>query len=151
VKATEQIIKLASNGIKGLDYASPVVDLGVRIWVAHIFWNSGLTKIQSWYSTVQLFTYEYHVPLLPPELAAYLAAIVEIGGSVLLATGFAARFGTVALFILNYVAVISYPDLSDAGRTNHLYWGLLLLFFLFHGPGKLSVDYFFIRRRYMNF
>lgn len=145
----ERIIKFVKYGIKALDYTSPVVDLGVRLWVAHIFWNSGLTKMQSWYSTVTLFTYEYHVPLLPPELAAYLATIVEIGGSVLLAFGLASRFGTAALFILNYVAVMSYPELSDAGRNDHLYWGLLLLLFLFHGPGKLSIDYFLIRRKYM--
>jgi hypothetical protein len=52
----ERIIKWAGYGIKGLDYASPAVDLGVRLWVADVFWNSGLTKVQSWYSTVQLFT-----------------------------------------------------------------------------------------------
>jgi putative oxidoreductase len=78
-----------------------------------------------------------------------LAATVEIGGSVLLALGFGARFGTAALFILNYVAVISYPDLSEAGRNDHFYWGLLLLIFLVHGPGKLSIDYYFIRKKYM--
>ena len=138
----------ASYSIKGLDFVAPLIDLGVRLYVANVFWKSGLTKIASWDSTISLFTYVYQVPLLPPEVAAFLAAAVELGGSVLLALGLASRFGTAALSILNVVAVISYSDLSEAGRQDHLYWGMFLLFFLFHGPGKLSLDYL-IRKKCM--
>jgi putative oxidoreductase len=44
------------------------------------------------------------------------------------------------------VAVISYPDLSDAGLKDHVFWGALLLVTLVYGPGKLAVDHW-IRRR----
>ena len=131
----------AIAAIKGLDFLSPAVDLAARLWLANVFWKSGLTKIASWQTTQMLFNFEYHVPLLSPNLAAVLATSVELGGSVLLALGLASRFGTAALFILNFTAVISYPDLSESGLRDHLFWGILLTLFFFHGPGKLSIDH----------
>jgi putative oxidoreductase len=142
-----RVLQVPVLAIRGLDFLTPLVELGIRLYVANVFWKSGLTKIASWDST-SLFTYIYQVPVLPPEIAAYAATAVELGGSVLLALGLAGRFGTAALFILNFMAVISYPDLSDAGRQNHLYWGMFLLLFLVRGPGKLSFDYL-IRRKIM--
>ncbi len=142
-------IKLAGLAIRGLDFLSPLIDLGVRLWVANVFWKSGLTKITSWDSTLNLFNYVYQVPVLSPELAAVLSTGVELGGAVLVAIGLAGRFGAAALFILNIVAVVSYPDLSDVGLKDHYYWGLLLSVILLHGPGKLSVDHW-IRNRLMS-
>jgi len=141
-----RVLEIPIAAIRLLEFISPLVDLGVRLYVANIFWKSGLTKIASWDSTISLFTYIYQVPLLPPVAAAYAATAVELGGSVMLALGLAGRFGTAALFILNFMAVISYPDLSDVGKQNHLYWGMFLLFFLVRGPGKLSFDFLFRRR-----
>lgn len=135
--------------IRGLEFLTPLVDLGARLWLASVFWKSGLTKISSWDSTLSLFNYVYSVPLLPPDLAALLATAVELGGAALLAIGLAGRIGSAALFGLNIVAVISYADLSPAGLKDHYYWGLLLLLFLVRGPGKLSIDYW-IRSRYFH-
>jgi putative oxidoreductase len=143
-----KLVTPAALAIRGLDFLAPVVDLAARLWLANVFWKSGLTKISSWDSTLTLFNYVYSVPVLSPELAAALSTGVELGGAALLALGFAGRFGTAALFILNIVAVISYPDLSEAGLKDHFFWGLLLLIFLMRGPGKLSLDYL-IRRRFM--
>lgn len=139
---------LAGPAIKGLDWLSPALDLVIRLWVANVFWKSGLTKIMSWDSTIALFTYEYHVPLLPPEVAAPLAAAIELTFPVFLVLGLGTRFAALVLFLFNMMAVISYPDLSEAGLKDHTYWGLLLLVTLLHGPGKISVDYF-IRRKFM--
>jgi putative oxidoreductase len=138
----------AIAAIKGLDFLSPAIDLAARLWLANVFWKSGLTKIASWQSTQMLFNFEYHVPLLPPNVAAVFATSVELGGSVLLALGLASRFGTAALLILNVTAVISYPDLSDGGLRDHIFWGILLTLFFFHGPGKLSFDHW-LRRKLM--
>lgn len=80
------------------------------------------------------------------EVAAVLAASVELGGLILLAIGVTGRFAATALSVLNFVAAISYSDLSPAGRTEHLYWGFLLLSLIFHGPGKISIDHL-IRRK----
>ncbi|MGH8515504.1 MAG: DoxX family protein [Gammaproteobacteria bacterium] len=124
-----------------LDFLSPAVDLLLRLWVANVFFKAGLTKIQSWESTVLLFTYEYSVPLLSPEIAAVLGAFTELSFPVLLALGLGGRFAAFVLFVFNTVAVISYPGLNAVGVEQHQIWGLMLLVTLLHGPGKLSLDH----------
>ncbi|NVK42565.1 MAG: DoxX family protein [Oceanospirillaceae bacterium] len=125
---------------RGLDRFSPAVSLLFRLWIAAIFWQAGLTKIASWDATLYLFNYEYSVPLLPPELAAYLATGVELLMPALLALGLATRFSALVLFLFNIVAVISYPTLNEIGLKDHQYWGLMLLVPLCFGPGLLSLD-----------
>jgi len=129
-------------------WLAPLLDLALRLWVGAVFFQSGLTKIQSWDTTLALFENEYSVPLLPPELAAYAGTFTELFIPVLLVLGLGGRFAAAVLFVFNIVAVISYPDLSEAGIMQHQYWGLLLLVTLLHGPGRLSVDHL-IRRRFL--
>lgn len=141
-------IALAKTVISGLeDYLAPVLDLAIRIWVGMVFFQSGLTKIQSWDTTLSLFENEYAVPLLPTELAAYLGTATELVFPVLLVLGLGGRLSAAVLFVFNIIAVLSYPDLGEVGIKDHQYWGLLLLIPLLHGPGKISIDHF-IRRRF---
>ena len=123
-----------------LEALIPLFDLSVRLYLAHIFWKGGMVKLSSWMSTVMLFTMVYDVPLLPPEIAAYLATAVELGGSFLLAIGLAGRWAALSLFVLNIVASISYGQLSEAALQEAFYWGILFLYFVLHGPGLLSAD-----------
>ena len=51
-------------------YAGPVWDLAARLWIARVFFLSGLVKIRDWDATIDLFQEEYKVPILPPEVAA---------------------------------------------------------------------------------
>ena len=123
------------------EYLAPLMDLGLRVYLANVFFKSGWTKIQSWDSTLYLFNDVYHVPLLPPEVAAYMAAGAELGLSVLLVLGLLGRFAASGLFILNIVAVISYADLSEAGLNQHLSWGILLGVLLILSRGSWSMDF----------
>ena len=149
------IIEISTRSLNGfsraMDFLSPIFDLGVRLWVAYVFFKSGLTKIQSWDTTKMLFEYEYQVPLLPPEPAAYLGTAAELGLPVLLALGLVSRFTALALFLFNIVAVVSYADFlagedGAAGLQQHILWGLMMLITLFHGPGKLSLDYLLCKK-----
>ena len=146
--AIDRIVRLCVAILRFLDTLSPAVDLLVRLWLAQVFWRSGVVKLSSWSTTLMLFEYEYHVPLLPPEVAAVLATAVELSGAALLALGLGARVGTAALLILNVTAAISYPDLSESGLRDHYFWGILLLVFLVHGPGRLSLDHLLRARVY---
>lgn len=130
---------------RSLQALAPLADLAVRLFVAAVFFKSGLTKIATWSSTLALFENEYAVPLLPPELAAWLGTGVELFFPVLLAIGLGARFSAGVLFVFNIVAVISYPDLGAAGLRDHQTWGLLLLVSLLHGPGTVSLDHLVAR------
>jgi len=127
-----------------LALAAPVLDLAIRLDVANVFFKSGLTKIDDWDKTVFLFQEEYHVPLLPPGLAAFLGTFGELAFPPLLALGLAGRFSALALSIVNVMAVVAYWHVlgnNEAALMSHFYWGVLLLVTLLHGPGKLSLDH----------
>src|SRR6516225_9286394 len=68
-----------------------VLALPLRLAVATIFWNSGMAKLADWNATLSLFTDEYRVPLLPPELAANIALAIEVTTPVLLVLGLLTR------------------------------------------------------------
>lgn len=137
------ITSLVTNARAWAGAGGHVLDLGIRLYVAKVFFMSGLTKIANWDSTVSLFEDEYRVPLLPPELAAALGTFGELVFPVLLALGLASRFAALSLFVVNLIAVLSYwhvlKDLEPA-LAQHWYWGVLLLVTMLHGPGKLALD-----------
>lgn len=122
------------------EYLAPLLDFGLRLYLASVFFKSGLTKIQNWDSTLYLFSDVYEVPLLPTDVAAYLATSAELGLSALLVLGLFGRFAAAGLFILNVVAVVSYADLSDAGINQHISWGILLGVLLINSRAKWSID-----------
>ena len=137
-----KIFRLAGTVNKGLGFLAPLADLFVRLRVANDFFNSGLTKIKSFDSTIMLFKYEYQVPLLSPTVAATLGTACELILPVFIALGLAGRYAALALFLFNIVAVISYPD-AQTGQAfaQHQVWGILLLVTICYGPGKISLDY----------
>ena len=140
-------IKKTRPLIAGLDVTlTPLFDLLIRLYVAEAFFKSGLTKVQDWSVTLALFEHEYHVPFLPTPLSAVMGTVGELFLPLLLAIGLAGRFGAAGLFVVNAVAVMSYPDLSDFGLQHHLLWGVMLLVTLLHGPGRWSVDAWLARR-----
>lgn len=136
-----KLISLYALFIRILDLISPLANLAIRLYIANVFWASGQTKIASWDSTLALFENEYAVPLLPPEIAAYLGTGVELGMPVFLALGLGTRFAGIVLFVFNIIAVLSYPDLGEAGLKDHTHWGLLLLVPVFYGGSRLSADH----------
>lgn len=114
--------------------------LFARLYVAEVFFRSGLTKINDWDSTLYLFSEEYHVPILPPEVAAYMGTGGELILPVLLVFGILGRFSALGLLILNIVAVMSLSDMSPAALGQHVLWGALLTALAIWGVGKLSLD-----------
>lgn len=138
--AAQRMIRSYTRLVQILESLLPVFNLTVRLYLAHIFWKGGMVKLSSWMSTVMLFTMVYDVPVLPPEVAAYLATAVELGGSFLLAIGLAGHWAALALFGLNIVAAMSYGQLSEAALQESFYWGILFLYFVLHAPGLFSAD-----------
>ena len=129
----------------------PLLLLGFRLYVARVFFMSGLTKLRDWSSTVALFTNEYHVPLLSPQVAAALGAATELSMPVLLALGIASRFASGTLFVFNIVAVVSYyATLAETGGIkDHALWGTMLLVLTVFGPGGIAIDRW-LERRWMS-
>src|SRR5690606_34785283 len=74
-----------------LDSLRPLAALVARAYLAQVFFLSGLTKIRDWEITLLLFTEEYQVPLLSPQVAAVMGTGGELVLPVLLLLGLAGR------------------------------------------------------------
>ena len=136
----QRVLAIHETAGTWIDRLQPLFGLAIRLYVAKVFLFSGLTKLRDWDITVALFTNEYHVPVLPPEIAAYLGTGAELLLPALLAAGLFSRFTALALFAFNIVAATSYPDISDAGIVQHTLWGAMLLVTFVYGPGRFAVD-----------
>ncbi|MBX9805046.1 MAG: DoxX family protein [Alphaproteobacteria bacterium] len=122
-------------------YLFPLLLLAMRIWIAHIFWKSGYHKIRHWGATISLFKYEYKVPLINPEIAAYLTTTFELVCPVLLVFGLMTRIATLPLIVMTAVMQFTYISLEA-----HLFWTFILGTLLLKGAGPLSLDDLIFRR-----
>lgn len=141
-KLTAQCLEWFSLPVAALNALQPLAALLARLYIAKVFFYSGLTKIRDWETTVLLFTHEYSVPLLPPELAAVMGTGGELVLPVLLLLGLGGRFAALGLSVVNTVAVISLPEIAPAALQQHVFWGSLLAGIAIFGPGRLSLDAF---------
>lgn len=137
-----------------------LVALVGRFSIAAVFWKSGQTKVQGleidlvegvfklgWPrlsdSVVDLFRDEYRVPLIPPELAAPMAALAEHLFPILLLFGLATRLSAAALLGMTLVIqIFVYPG----AYPTHGVWMAVLLMLMVHGGGALSLDALLARR-----
>ncbi|MGH8113066.1 MAG: DoxX family protein [Rhodanobacteraceae bacterium] len=151
---------MSTTGILSTGYArtshwlatwiGPIVLLCMRIWVALAFWQAGLVKIASPLGTQFLFETTYHVPLLPPDIAAVLATWIELIVPWFVGLGLLGRPFALFLFIYNIIAFSSFPALwphgfwpglfSTSAFADHKIWGLMLMAVIAWGPGRLSLD-----------
>jgi putative oxidoreductase len=136
------VIAACSRFSRMLDALQPAAALAARLYVAQVFFLSGLTKLRDWETTIALFTDEYKVPLLPPAVAAFAGTAGEIVLPVLLVLGLGGRFAALGLSVVNAVAVISLQEIAPAALTQHIFWGSLLAALAVFGPGKWSLDRF---------
>ena len=112
-----------------------------RLGIAAVFFQSGRTKVEGLLTipqtTVDLFELEYALPLLPPKLAAYLAAGAEHLFPVLLVLGLFSRMSAAALLGMTLVIqLFVYPD----AWPTHLSWAGLMLPIIAMGGGRFSLD-----------
>jgi len=133
------------------DWGGSLASLALRVYIGWQFFKSGLTKIQDWSTTLALFQDEYKVPLLSPELAAWAGTAGELVLPLLLFAGLATRPAALALFCVNAMAVLSYPQLfgfdCPAAVNDHFYWGAGLLLVVAFGPGRFALDSMLARWR----
>ena len=117
------------------------VALVSRFAIASVFWRSGQTKVRGFHireETFDLFREEYKVPLLPPDLAAYMSTVAEHVFPVLLVVGLASRLSaTGLLFMTMVIQLFVYPS----GWPDHILWIAILLTIVSRGPGTISLDH----------
>lgn len=125
---------------RGLNALQPLAALAARVYMAQVFFLSGLTKLRDWDTTLLLFTEEYKVPLLPPAAAAVMGTAGEIVLPVLLLLGLGGRFAALGLSVVNVMAVLALAEIAPAAFQQHILWGALLAGIAIYGPGPWSLE-----------
>lgn len=118
-----------------------LIQLTARIAIANVFWRSGQTKVSGFHireETFYLFKEEYKVPLLPSDLAAYLATVAEHIFPILLLIGLATRLSALGLLGMTLVIQLF---VIPSGWPEHLLWFSVLLVIIARGPGAISLDH----------
>ena len=125
----------------------PAVPFLGRLLIVYIFATSGIAKVFSWQANVQ-YVSTRHLPMVPLFLA--IAAMIEIGGSICLVTGFRAREAAMIMFLYMIPLTLLFHNywaasgmLAGAQETHFrknlaIMGGLLML--AYAGPGRWSVD-----------
>jgi putative oxidoreductase len=129
----------------GLDRLQSPFLLGTRLWVSWQFLKSGWLKLTTWDTTLELFSSEYHVPVLPPAVAAVAGTFGELFFPLLLVLGLFTRAGALGLFAVNLMAVVSYWHVLggegfEAALGQHVLWGFMLGLITIFGAGRISID-----------
>lgn len=119
-----------------------IYQLAMRVAIGMVFWQSARTKVEGVLtlkqSTFFLFQYEYDLPLIPSDIAAYMATYAETIFAILLIIGLATRFAAVSLFVMTLVIqFFVYPQ----AWVVHLSWMAILAYLMARGAGVFSVDY----------
>jgi putative oxidoreductase len=127
-----------SKAIRPLDSIPySLIALIARAATFSVFWRSGTEKLSDWNSTLLLFANEYHVPILPPHVAAYMAATLELGGSVLVLLGLMTR---VSVFLLLGMVLVIQTFVYPSAWPDHIQWLAFMFILLARGPGRVSLD-----------
>jgi putative oxidoreductase len=139
------IVNLHAALGRGLDRLRPLLLLGTRWYVSWQFLKSGWLKLTTWDTTLELFRSEYHVPVLPPGLAAVAGTFGELFFPLLLVLGLFTRIGALGLFAVNLMAVVSYWHVlggegMEAALAQHVLWGYMIAVIVFVGGGGVSLD-----------
>jgi putative oxidoreductase len=145
------VVALHAGLARLLNRLQPLFLLGTRFYVGWQFWKSGWIKVTSWDQTLGLFRDEYHVPLLPPDVAAVAGASGELFFPTLLFLGLFGRVGALGASAVNVMAVVSYSQVllaegSEAALAQHVLWGFMLALLVVFGCGPLSIDTLLERR-----
>lgn len=111
--------------------------LALRLWIADIFFKSGRNKIADWETTLYLFAEVHPVPLLPVNVAAFLATASELIFPVLVAIGIFSRLTVVPLLFMTIII-----EAFILPNPQHYYWILMMAIIVARGSGSLSADHF---------
>jgi putative oxidoreductase len=115
--------------------AWPFIDLGIRLWLAQIFFVSGVLKVTNWHTALDLAATEYPVSWMDPVAAAYTGAAIEVICPVFLALGLMTRYAALPMLILSLVIQFSYRSFDS-----QLFWACLFGWYAVQGAGPLSLD-----------
>ncbi len=107
------------DATRRLDFLAPLL---LRLYLVPIFWMAGMNKLADMDATIAWFgNPDWGLGLPFPTLLAWLAALTETGGALLLLAGLAVRWISIPLMVTMLVAIVSvhwpfgWQAIADAG------------------------------------
>jgi len=93
------------NATRAIDFLGP---LALRLYLVPVFWMAGTKKLADMDSIISWFgNPDWGLGLPFPEVMAWLAALTEVGGAILLLLGLATRWISIPLMITMIVAAVT--------------------------------------------
>jgi len=129
-----------------VNFEHPIIPLIGRLLMTYIFFTSGMAKVFDWSGNVAYMNTR-HLPLIPFLLA--VAAVIELGGSICLITGYQARIAALVMFLYMIVLTAIFhnywaadPRIAGMQETHFrknlaIMGGLLML--VYSGPGRWAL------------
>jgi putative oxidoreductase len=124
----------------------PAIPLLGRLLITYIFLTSGISKVTDWSGNVAYMNTR-HLPWIPLLLG--VAAVIELGGSLCLITGYQARLAALVMFVYLLAVTVLFhnywampPQTAGMMETHFrknlgIMGGLLML--VYSGPGAWAV------------
>ncbi|MCW3463893.1 HvfX family Cu-binding RiPP maturation protein [Chitinophaga nivalis] len=121
----------------------------IRLVLAYGFYGPASMKWKDIHGIGDWFM-QLHIPF--PYISAYVAAVTEALGVVLLVLGLFVRYISIPLMITMVVAIITVHwangfEAGDNGYEIPLYYILFLFTLFVFGSGRIGIDYFLERKR----
>jgi putative oxidoreductase len=133
----------------------PLITLFTRLAMGYEMFIDGLGKWKNMDRTIQTFRDSFHIPA--PEVAAPFVASLQLIGGIALFLGLGTRFFAlllsinllVAMFTAHRTQFLDWITYGDTGflQMTALPYLMLILWLLAVGPGKVSLDHLFAKRR----
>ncbi len=135
-----KLIKLSDKTI------SPLLDLGIRLFMANIFFVSGRLRLNDyfngqWENQITAFTDYHPIPGVSGEIAAIAGTGAEIILPILLVLGLFTRVGAAGLIIMTMTIQFLVPAEYEMSNPDHYMWMLLLAVPFIKGGGMISADF----------
>lgn len=118
-----------------------------RVLLALIFITAGFSKITGFAGTVG-YIEAYGLPMA--QIAAIIAIVVELGGGIMIAVGWKARWGAAALFVFVLIASVVFHafwavEADQVQLQNIMFMKNIaimggMLYIMAYGSGPMSVD-----------
>jgi putative oxidoreductase len=140
------------DALQRLTRAQWVPQLLMRLFIGYFFLESGWGKLHNLDAFTTNFA-DWGIPA--PAFNAALSAGTEFLGGLLVLVGLFTRLISIPLFINMVVAILSVKlkkvgGLDDFVELDEPLYALVFLWFVFSGPGKVSLDHLlgkFLRRK----
>ena len=152
-------------------FAGSLALLLIRLVLGYVFFYHGSQKLFGWFTAdgmpqVKMLAAGLTLPVLPPAVWAYMAAVGEFAGGTLVLLGLLARLATIPILVTMWVAIATVHGqfgfsgvheqvtlasgktayLTSAGYEYNLALIAMAAAVLIAGPGLVSADAFLFRR-----